>query len=107
MGPYQIPQGTSKNNTTVVLYCVTMIDPATGWFEIKKTKTRSFDVVVNIVEQTWFTRMSMGSNVNPLLPEIPKQTPLWKELTKPLVIFYVPLSQDLLNWIQKTHGVEY
>eukprot|EP00957_Ditylum_brightwellii_P051867 3933745-Ditylum_brightwellii.AAC.1 len=45
-----------QKQTTVVLNCVTMIDPATGWFEIKETMTRSSDIVTNIVEQTWLTR---------------------------------------------------
>eukprot|EP00957_Ditylum_brightwellii_P137098 10453419-Ditylum_brightwellii.AAC.1 len=33
-----------------------MIDPATGWFKIKETTTRSSNVVANIVEQMWLTR---------------------------------------------------
>eukprot|EP00957_Ditylum_brightwellii_P182233 13883679-Ditylum_brightwellii.AAC.1 len=33
-----------------------MINKATGWFEIKETTTRSFDVVANIIEQMWLTR---------------------------------------------------
>eukprot|EP00957_Ditylum_brightwellii_P158783 12086252-Ditylum_brightwellii.AAC.1 len=56
IGLYQIPQGTGKGKTMVVLYCITMIDPATGWFEIKGTTARSSDVVANIVEQMWLTR---------------------------------------------------
>ena len=33
-----------------------MIDPATGWFEIKEIKTKRADVIANIVETTWLTR---------------------------------------------------
>eukprot|EP00957_Ditylum_brightwellii_P125480 9564800-Ditylum_brightwellii.AAC.1 len=33
-----------------------MIDPATGWFEIKETMTRSSNIVANIVKQTQLTR---------------------------------------------------
>eukprot|EP00957_Ditylum_brightwellii_P096322 7336263-Ditylum_brightwellii.AAC.1 len=33
-----------------------MIDPATGWLEIKEITTRSSDVVATIIEQTWLTR---------------------------------------------------
>eukprot|EP00957_Ditylum_brightwellii_P070617 5365636-Ditylum_brightwellii.AAC.3 len=33
-----------------------MIDPATGWFEVKETAVRSSNVAANIVEQTWLTR---------------------------------------------------
>eukprot|EP00957_Ditylum_brightwellii_P138347 10545385-Ditylum_brightwellii.AAC.1 len=56
IGPYHILQGTGSNKTAVFLYCATMIDPATGWFEIKETTTRSSDVVANTVEQMWLTR---------------------------------------------------
>ena len=35
-----------------------MIDPATGWFEIKeiKTKPKRADVIAYLVEQTWLVR---------------------------------------------------
>eukprot|EP00957_Ditylum_brightwellii_P059030 4477261-Ditylum_brightwellii.AAC.1 len=33
-----------------------MIDPATGWFEIKKIKTKRADAVSNVVEAIWLTR---------------------------------------------------
>ena len=38
IGPYKIDRNTKKGtkNKTLELWCVTMIDPATGWFEIKQ-----------------------------------------------------------------------
>ena len=33
-----------------------MIDPATGWFEMKPIQTKKADNIANIVEQTWLTR---------------------------------------------------
>ena len=33
-----------------------MIDPATGWFEMKEIPNKRADEIANIVEQTWFTR---------------------------------------------------
>ena len=49
IGPYKI--------STVELWCVTMIDPATGWFEIREVPgTKRADVIANIVEQAWLTR---------------------------------------------------
>ena len=33
-----------------------MIDPATGWFEMKEIKTKAADTVANMLEQTWLTR---------------------------------------------------
>jgi hypothetical protein len=32
------------------------MDPATGWFELKQTKTKQADEVANLVEQTWLSR---------------------------------------------------
>ena len=33
-----------------------MIDPATGWFEMREIKTKSADSVANVLEQAWLTR---------------------------------------------------
>jgi hypothetical protein len=54
IGPYNI-----KNNMKEVnippLECITMIDPATGWFEIKQYDDKKSITVANIVEQEWLT----------------------------------------------------
>ena len=50
IGPYKFPR---KQKSTLTLWCVMMIDPATGWFEIKQIPMKRADVVANIVEQTW------------------------------------------------------
>ena len=38
------------------LTCVTMIDPVTGWFEIKQYDDKKSITVANIVEQEWLAR---------------------------------------------------
>ena len=54
IGPYKIPR---KGKLDLQLWAVTMIDPATGWFEITEVPgTKRTDVVSNIVEQTWLSR---------------------------------------------------
>jgi hypothetical protein len=53
IGPYTIKRRGKKN---LVLWCVTMIDPATGWFEMKEIPNKDSNTVANLVEQTWFTR---------------------------------------------------
>lgn len=54
IGPYTIKR---QGREDLVLWCVTMIDPATGWFEICEVPgTKRADVIANIVEQTWLTR---------------------------------------------------
>ena len=54
IGPYTIDR--EDNDEPLTLWCVTMIDPATGWFEIKEIKEKSADYIANLVELTWITR---------------------------------------------------
>ena len=59
IGPYPIPTiGRKKNKEPppLQLWAVTMIDPATGWIEIKEITTKRADVVANVLEKTWLTR---------------------------------------------------
>ena len=53
IGPYKIKR---KRKSTLELWCLTMIDPATGWFEIVNIPTKRADVIANLVEQTWLNR---------------------------------------------------
>jgi hypothetical protein len=54
IGPYEI-----KSNVKAVkippLKAITMINPATGWFEIKQYDDKKSITVTNIVEQEWLT----------------------------------------------------
>ena len=57
IGPYTIKlQHGNRRGQTLTLWCVTMIDPATGWFEIVELPDKQAITVANIVEQTWLTR---------------------------------------------------
>ena len=53
IGPYKFTQ---SNKEPIQLWALTMIDPATGWFEIKEIKTKRADIIANLVEQTWLVR---------------------------------------------------
>jgi transposase InsO family protein len=53
IGPYKIRR---KNLPDLVCRCVTMIDPATSWFEIHQYDDKRSITVANIVEQEWFCR---------------------------------------------------
>ena len=53
IGPYTIKRTKKK---ALTLWCVTMIDPATGWFELRTIPTKQADVIANLVEQTWLCR---------------------------------------------------
>ena len=52
IGPYTI--GSKKKETK--LHALTMIDPATGWFEIAEIPSKRADDIINILEMTWLTR---------------------------------------------------
>ena len=45
-----------KGKKQTILHCLTMIDPATGWFEIAQAPNRRADEVSNVLEMTWLTR---------------------------------------------------
>jgi hypothetical protein len=53
IGPYTINKKKKKN---LICKCVTMIDPATGWFEIHQYDDKRSITVANISEQEWFSR---------------------------------------------------
>ena len=48
IGPYTIKN--TETGKTLTLQCVTMIDPATGWFEMKTTEGKSVMEIANLVE---------------------------------------------------------
>ena len=55
IGPYKITN-TNNNNQELYLWFITMIEPATGWHEIKEIKNKEAINIANLVEQTWLTR---------------------------------------------------
>jgi hypothetical protein len=59
IGPYPIGKG--KDET--ILHAMTMIDPATGWFEIAHIPQKRADVVANIFETTWLTKYPWPAEV--------------------------------------------
>jgi hypothetical protein len=54
IGPYYIKSNV-KGVKIPPLKCVTMINPATGWFEIKQCDDKKSITVANIIEQEWLT----------------------------------------------------
>ena len=44
------------SDTTVSLMALTMIDPASGWFEIVETQQKQADIIANLFEQTWLNQ---------------------------------------------------
>jgi len=60
IGPYKIKR---RNKPPLEFQAVTMIDPATSWFEMRQLKTKKADEVANMVEQTWLTRYPMPEEI--------------------------------------------
>ena len=60
IGPYKFNQ---PNNQTETLHALTMIDPATGWFDMTAIKTKSADEIANKIEQTWLTKYPWPNKV--------------------------------------------
>ena len=62
IGPYKI-ESTKKPGQDISLHAVTMIDPATGWFEIKQIENKEAHTVAETVEQTWLSRYPWPTQV--------------------------------------------
>ena len=60
IGPYKIRR---KGTNDLICRCVTMIDPATGWFEIQQYDDKRSITVANIAEQEWFSRYPWPTQV--------------------------------------------
>ena len=54
IGEYTIKCKGKDNNLKIK--AITMIDPATGWFEIKQYDDKQVISIAQIVEQTWLSR---------------------------------------------------
>ncbi len=59
IGPYTIGKGKKE----AILHCLTMIDPATGWFEIKEVDGKGSDEIANQFEMNWLNRYPWPSQV--------------------------------------------
>ena len=53
IGPYTFKQ---PNNLTQMLWALTMIDPASSWFNMAEINTKHAGVIWNKLEQTWLSK---------------------------------------------------
>ena len=60
IGPYTIPR-TVK--TPLKQCCLTMIDPATGWFEMAQIPNKTAAEIADITEKTWFARYPLPQRI--------------------------------------------
>jgi hypothetical protein len=60
IGPCKIERKSKKN---LKLWCLTMIDPATGWFEMEQISNKTAAEVADICETTWFTKHPLPQRI--------------------------------------------
>jgi hypothetical protein len=53
IGPYNMTVDVKGNKKEIIQHCLTMIDPASRWFEIAEVPTKRADYVSNILLQMW------------------------------------------------------
>lgn len=53
IGHYAIKR---DNQPDLQLQALTLIDPATGWLEIREVSTKNADIISNLFEQTWLVQ---------------------------------------------------
>ena len=58
--PYTIPR---KTKNPLKLWCLKMIDPATGWFGISQITNKMAAEIADITEKTWFTRYPLPHRI--------------------------------------------
>ena len=60
IGPLKIRR---KGKSTLICQCLTIIDPATGWFELHQTPDLRSGTIANILEQEWLCRYPWPSQM--------------------------------------------
>ena len=45
------------------IWCLTMIDPATGWFEMAQISNKTAAEIADITKKTWFTRYPLPQQI--------------------------------------------
>lgn len=105
VGPYNM----KRPNGNLTLWCVTMIDPATGWFEMKEVPNKRADVIANIVEQTWLTRYPWPTQIvfdrgTEFMAEFAKMVKEDYGVTKKPITTRNPQANAIIERIHQTIG---
>jgi len=57
-----------KPKTHIELHCMTMVDPATGFFEIVEIRHKTADIIANWSELHWLTQCLLANQIPPFSP---------------------------------------
>ena len=106
IGPYTFKR---QGQEPLELWCCTMIDPATGWFEMQQIDTKSADNVINIVDQAWFTRYPWPTKVisdrgGEFMKEFGQSLELDYGITKKTITTRNPQANAMIERIHQTLG---
>jgi hypothetical protein len=61
--PHRSSQDRMQRQKRSEAVCLTMIDPATGWFEMEQISNKTAGEVADICETTWFTRYPLPQRI--------------------------------------------
>jgi transposase InsO family protein len=92
-----------------ILHCVTMIDSATGWFEMKEIPNKEAMIIANIIEQTWFSRYPWPTQIifdrgSEFMGEFTCMVQKDYGIPKKPITKRNPQANSILEWIHQTTG---
>ena len=100
---------TTKSGKSFYLQAVTMINPATGWIEIRTVPSARADLVANQVELAWLTRYPLPNKVivdrgNEFLAEFREMIINDYGITVKPITSRNPQANAILERVQQTIG---
>ena len=100
---------TTKSGKSVYLQAVTMIDPATGWIEIRTVPSARADLVANQVELAWLTRYPIPNKVimdrgNEFLAKFREMIINYYSITVKPITSRNPQANAILEQVHQTIG---
>ena len=103
---YKIPR---KWKNPPKLWCLTMIDPATGWFKISKIPNKKTAEISDITKKTWFTCYPLPQRIvfdrgNKFMAEFAKMCQTYYGLKSKPITTRIPQSNAGIEQIHQTIG---
>ena len=106
ISPYKIPQ---KGKNPLRFWCLTMIDPTTGWFEMAQIPNKTAAEISYITEKTWFTRYPLPQRIvldhgTKFMAEFSKMCQNYYGLKSKPITTRNPQSNEIIKRIHQTIG---
>ncbi len=109
IGPYPFGDKKKEPEKYTTLHCLTMIDPATGWFEIVDIPNKRADYIANILEFTWLSRYPWPTEIRmdrgkEFAAEVSAALKEEYGITKKLITTRNPQSNSIIERIHQVVG---